>query len=61
MNKIKPIRRESERTVQIVDLHKIGSVPSLAVTLLKTLEQIRGALMKQARGTTDLFQEVQTN
>jgi hypothetical protein len=54
MNKIEPIRRESERAVQIVDLHKIGSVPSLI-----TLEQIGGALVKQAREATYLFQETQ--
>jgi len=54
MNKIEPIRRESERAVQIVDLHEIGSVPSLI-----TLEQIGGALVKQAREATYLFQETQ--
>lgn len=43
MDKIKPIRIESERAVQIVDLHNIGSVSFLAQTLLITLEQMGGS------------------
>lgn len=43
MDKIEPIRIESERAVQIIDLHKIWSVSFLAQILLITLEQMAGS------------------
>lgn len=57
MDKIEPIRIESERAVEIVDLHKIGSVSFLAQTSLiaYNLGANEGALVKEARRMTDLF------